>query len=109
MASRTEIVFGINPVQEKLRASPKDVLEILFAEAGDGAALRSIEREAVRHGVRVSRVPVHVLDRLASGQRHQGVIAKIEAFHYLSLDKFLERISSGCDRKNRGVSLSLAR
>ena len=95
MASRTEIVFGINPVQEKLRASPKDVLEILFVEAGDGAALRSIEREAVRHGVRVSRVPVHLLDRLASGQRHQGVIAKIECFHYLSLDKFLERISTG--------------
>src|ERR1044071_10414441 len=93
MSSRTEIVFGINPVQEKLRASPKDVLEILFAEAGDGAALRSIEREAVRHGVRVSRVPVHLLDRLASGQRHQGVIAKIECFHYLSLDQFLERRS----------------
>jgi len=32
---------------------------------------------------------------LASGQRHQGVIAKIECFHYLSLDQFLERISTG--------------
>lgn len=94
MSSRSEILFGINPVQEKLRASPKDVFEILIAEAADGVALRSIEREAGRHRVRVSRVPVDLLDRLASGQRHQGVIAKIECFRYLSLDQFLERIST---------------
>jgi len=94
MSGRGEIIFGINPVQEKLRVAPKDVLEILFAAPGDRAALRAIECEALRHRLPISRVPVHVLDRLASGQRHQGVIAKIEAFHYLSLDKFLERIST---------------
>ena len=95
MSSRTEIVFGINPVQEKLRASTKDVLEILLAEGGDRAALRLIEREAVRHGLRVSRVTVHLLDRLAAGQRHQGVIAKIAGFQYVSLDELLQRISTG--------------
>src|SRR5689334_5243072 len=95
MSSRTEIVFGINSVQEKLRASTKDVLEILLAEASDRAALRLIERTAIGHGLRVSRVPAHLLDRLSSGQRHQGVIAKIAGFHYLSLDEFLQRISTG--------------
>jgi 23S rRNA (guanosine2251-2'-O)-methyltransferase len=95
MSSRTEIVFGINSVQEKLRASTKDVLEILLAEASDRAALRLIERAAIGHGLRVSRVPAHLLDRLTSGQRHQGVIAKIAGFHYLSLDEFLQRISTG--------------
>jgi 23S rRNA (guanosine2251-2'-O)-methyltransferase len=94
MSRRSEIIFGINPVQEKLRVAPKDVLEILFAEASDRAALRAIEREAVRHRLPISRVSVHLLDRLASGQRHQGVIAKIEGFDYLPLDKFLERIST---------------
>jgi 23S rRNA (guanosine2251-2'-O)-methyltransferase len=94
MTGRGEIIFGINPVQEKLRVAPKDVLEILFAEAGDRAALRAIEREAARHRLPISRVPVHFLDRLSAGQRHQGVIAKIAGFHYLPLDKFLERIST---------------
>src|ERR1044072_6584688 len=94
MTGRGEIIFGINPVQEKLRIAPKDVLEILFAEGGDRAALRAIEREAARHRLPISRGPVHFLDRLTAGQRHQGVIAKIAGFHYLPLDKFLERIST---------------
>lgn len=94
MSGGSDIIFGINPVQEKLRVAPKDVRQILIAEAGDRANLRAIEREAIRHRLPISRVPVHLLDRLASGQRHQGVIAKIEGFRYLPLDIFLERIST---------------
>ncbi|HEX7232149.1 MAG TPA: 23S rRNA (guanosine(2251)-2'-O)-methyltransferase RlmB [Candidatus Binatia bacterium] len=120
MSGQSEIIFGINPVQEKLRVAPNDVLEILFAEAANRAALRAIEREAVRHRLRISRVAVQLLDQLAAGQRHQGVIAKIESFHYLSLDKLLERIStavsSGCilildgvtDPRNFGALLRTA-
>jgi len=95
MPSRSEIVFGVNPVQEKLRAASKEISEILLAEKGDRAALRFIESEALRLGVRVSRAPAHLLDRLAASQRHQGVIAKVEVFQYLSFDEFLELISTG--------------
>lgn len=94
MSGGSEIIFGINPVQEKLRVAPEDVVEILITQAGDRAPLRAIEREAVRHRLPISRVPVPLLDRLASGQRHQGVVAKVRGFHYLPLDEFLERIST---------------
>src|SRR5207249_2858306 len=34
-----------------------------------------------------------VLDRLARGQRHQGVVAKIRAFAYLDISELLEAVS----------------
>jgi 23S rRNA (guanosine2251-2'-O)-methyltransferase len=87
------VVFGVNPVLEKLRASAKDILEILISESSDRGTLREIRQEAARHKVRVAAVPRAVLDRLAGGQRHQGVVAKIEAYRYLPFEALQEQMS----------------
>ncbi|MGH7795678.1 MAG: 23S rRNA (guanosine(2251)-2'-O)-methyltransferase RlmB [Candidatus Binatia bacterium] len=92
MAQSQEIIFGVNPVLEKLNASSEDVQEILISEVSDRSALRNISREAVRLGVRLVNVDPKLLDQLVGGQRHQGVVARVGAFRYLAFAELLERI-----------------
>jgi 23S rRNA (guanosine2251-2'-O)-methyltransferase len=93
MSSNENLVFGVNPVLEKLRASANDVLEILISDASDRSALRRIYQEAARLSLRVVTVQRNVLDQLAAGHKHQGVVARVEAYRYLSLEALLEQLS----------------
>ena len=93
MAQSHQIIFGVNPVLEKLNASSEDVQEILISQGSDRSALRHISREAARRGVRLVNVDPKLLDRLVGGHRHQGVVARVEAFRYLAFVELLERIS----------------
>ncbi len=95
MSEHKEIIFGVNPVLEKLRAAPKDILEILISSASNRATLRLIDQEAARVGLPVVSVAPKILDRLVAGQRHQGVIARVQGFHYSSFAELLGQISGG--------------
>ena len=86
MAQNENLVFGVNPVLEKIRASSADILEILISDGSDRVALR-IGQEAARLGLRVVTVQRKVLDRLVEGQRHQGVVAKVAAYSYLPFEE----------------------
>jgi 23S rRNA (guanosine2251-2'-O)-methyltransferase len=97
MANDKDLVFGINPVLEKLREQADDVREILVSEAADRAALRLIKSEAVRLGLRWVSVAPRILDQLAGTQKHQGVIAKIEPFNYLSWADWLRITAKSSD------------
>jgi 23S rRNA (guanosine2251-2'-O)-methyltransferase len=87
-------LFGINPVLEKLKASPHDISEILIAKAASAPALGDVRTEARRLEIPVKYVPPDLLDRLSDGQRHQGVVAKVMAYAYLSFAELLKVISS---------------
>jgi 23S rRNA (guanosine2251-2'-O)-methyltransferase len=94
MAKSENIVFGVNPVLEKLKASSKDILELLVANGSDRAALQLIRREAGRLGLPVLSVSSKRLDQVAGGYRHQGVVAIVEAYRYATLTDLLQRIST---------------
>ena len=97
MAQNENLVFGVNPVLEKIRASSADILEILISDGSDRVALRRIGQEAARLGLRVVTVQRKVLDRLVAGQRHQGVVAKVAAYGYLPFEELLQKISATTD------------
>ena len=94
MPHRDNFIFGIKPVLEKLNASAKDIVEILLSDAYERPALREIAKTAAHFGLPV--VPAHpnVLDRLAGGQRHQGVVAKVAEYSYLPFADLLRKVSS---------------
>jgi 23S rRNA (guanosine2251-2'-O)-methyltransferase len=85
-------LFGINPVLEMLKASPHDLYEVLIDKTSSAPALRSIETQVRRVGAPLKYVLPDLLDRLSAGQRHQGVIARVWAYFYLSFSNLLEAI-----------------
>jgi 23S rRNA (guanosine2251-2'-O)-methyltransferase len=93
MGNDQNYIFGINPVREMLQASPTDILEIIIAEGHQRQVVKSIEAGARRLGLRVTYVASAHLDRLAQGQRHQGVTARVREFGYSSFAEVLKQLS----------------
>ena len=87
-------LFGINPVLEKLKASPHEISEIFIATGSSAPALRGVDTQARHLGIPVKYLAPDLLARLAEGQRHQGVVAKVASFSYLSFDQLPEAISA---------------
>lgn len=77
-----EIIYGVRPVVEALKGRRRRVLEVLDASnnrevraAADGVPVKSVERSRA--------------DELARGGVHQGVVARVEAYPYSSLEEIL--------------------
>ncbi|MFQ5684220.1 MAG: 23S rRNA (guanosine(2251)-2'-O)-methyltransferase RlmB [Candidatus Binatia bacterium] len=90
-------LFGFHPVLEKIRASSGPLLEIMIVRGHKRAALRSIDEEAKRRGLPVRYLESRVLDRLAGGKRHQGVVAKVPLCRYGSFADLLQALPSAPD------------
>ena len=89
MDAELNFLFGVNPVLEKLKATPDDISEILLAKGFSGRGLQAIEVRARRLKLLVKYVPPELLDRLSVGERHQGVVAKVKVYPYSSFADFL--------------------
>jgi 23S rRNA (guanosine2251-2'-O)-methyltransferase len=94
MDEGVNFLFGINPVLEKLKAAPNDISEILFAKGFSAVALQAIEAQAAHIKLPVKYVATELLDQLAHGRRHQGVVAKVKAYFYSSLSDLLKVVPS---------------
>lgn len=85
------IIFGINPVLEALRASPKTIEKIYV---GQGAVNQRVAGEifsrAREAGVKVDQVDRERLQRLADGGVHQGVAAEVREFEYVELGALIK-------------------
>jgi 23S rRNA (guanosine2251-2'-O)-methyltransferase len=92
MSKKQDLIFGVNPVLETLKVSSQDLLEVLVSEDSGRSRLNGVRQEANRRGVRLLSVGNKVLDHLARGQRHQGVIARVQPYRYLSFADLIERI-----------------
>jgi 23S rRNA (guanosine2251-2'-O)-methyltransferase len=77
-----DLVIGVNPIVEKLKSAPEDIAAILLARDKLRPILRSIERDAQRLKITISYLEAKELDRLAQGQSHQGVLARVRAYSY---------------------------
>lgn len=69
------VIYGINPVLEALRAGRVTVLRVGRRDSG---RVRDLLAMAGERGVKVERVDADLLDRLARGGVHQGVVADAE-------------------------------
>jgi len=87
------LLFGVNPVREKLRSSPEEVFQVLMVKGRHRPALRSIDEAARRCGLPVHYVESRVLDRLTKSRSHQGVAAKVGPHLHHSLDDLLRELS----------------
>lgn len=94
MDEEFNVLFGINPVMEKLKATPNDISEIFLVKGFSALALQAIEVQARRVKLPVQYVVPELLDQLSQGQRHQGVVARVKIYRYSSFSDLLKAIPS---------------
>ncbi|MBW2050715.1 MAG: 23S rRNA (guanosine(2251)-2'-O)-methyltransferase RlmB [Deltaproteobacteria bacterium] len=90
----SEIIGGLNPVMEALRARAGSFDRIYMNKGRMRPALKELFETARSAGVRVDRVDRSRLDQLFQGYGHQGVVARVGPYRYFSLDEVISRASS---------------
>ena len=91
---RDNVVFGVLPVLEALRANPRRIDKIAIAEGVREHRLREIVELARENSILVNRVSREDLAKLAGAEVNtQGVIALTAAADYVDADAILNTIS----------------
>jgi 23S rRNA (guanosine2251-2'-O)-methyltransferase len=86
------LVYGLNAVQEALRAGKRQVESIAVLENARPERLKPLLELARQKGIPVHRVPRLDLDRSLGELRHQGVVARIAAARYADPDELLDSL-----------------
>lgn len=91
--SKLTFIHGFHAVQSRLRSDAESVRELYVTEGRNDPRLRDLVKLAESRGVRVMQVPAARLDGMASGARHQGVVAGVVARQpRASLDDYLDEL-----------------
>lgn len=90
MENKSDMVFGVHPVQELIRSEKE--IEKVFIQAGTRSPeLTEIARHCRAHEIPVQYVPMEKLNRLTR-KNHQGVVAFICPIEYQSLEKVIPMV-----------------
>jgi 23S rRNA (guanosine2251-2'-O)-methyltransferase len=89
-----ELLYGVNPLLEALRAGERIPTEIVLAEGANDERLRElIELARMRH-VAIKRVSRANIDRAVGNTHHQGVMARVSAARYADVDDLMSLIAT---------------
>lgn len=89
-----DLLYGVNPLLEALRAGDRIPREIVIAEGARDERLRELVALARSKNVTVKRVPRASIDRAVGNTHHQGVMARIAAARYADPEDLLSSIAS---------------
>ena len=94
---KSEILFGVHPVYEVIRAKRRKILEVILTSGKRSGRLSDIERQALKAGIRVEQMPPDRLSAVSSSQRHQGVAARVGSLPLFDLRDLTDfSIDGGC-------------
>lgn len=85
-----QVIYGLNPVLEGLRSGTGVITTIFLSSGGQAPRAEEIARLARERGIPVTYREGVFMDRLAGGNRHQGVVALSGDFAYHSLDSIIQ-------------------
>lgn len=85
-----EIIKGKNAVLEVLRSSRREITELIVRRSSNDPRLRAAVEIARRRGIKVVFQSTEELDRLAEGQKHQGIIAIASPIRYSTLKEIID-------------------
>lgn len=87
---RDELVIGRNPVQEALKAGRN--IDTLYVNRGEKqGSIGKIIAQCRENGILVKETDSKKLDYMCGGANHQGVIARVAAHEYATLDDIFQR------------------
>ncbi len=88
--TRTDVLYGRQPIREMLLAGRRRVERFyMAAQVQERGELTEIMALAQEKGVQVLPSDKSTLDKLAEGGNHQGVVAVVSSFRYVSYKKML--------------------
>jgi 23S rRNA (guanosine2251-2'-O)-methyltransferase len=93
-SANQEILYGVNPLLEALRAGDRIPTEIVLAEGARDERLRELIELARTRYVTVKRAPRSAIDRAVGNAHHQGVMARVAAARYADADDLLSSIAT---------------
>jgi 23S rRNA (guanosine2251-2'-O)-methyltransferase len=76
----TEIIYGIHPVLEALRAARRRIEEVYLAQGATSRRLEEIGLLAQSNSIAVKRIEASRLTRRTRTEQHQGAAARVGAF-----------------------------
>lgn len=103
----SNMVYGLIPVLEILRAGHKQLEQITIVEGARHERLREVLERARDARVPVHRVPRSALDRSIPGVNHQGVVARTAAANYADAEQLLEELSRQTEAEKKPLVLGL--
>jgi 23S rRNA (guanosine2251-2'-O)-methyltransferase len=93
-SANQELLYGVNPLLEALRAGDRIPAEIVVAEGARDERLRELIELARTRNVTVKRVPRASIDRAIGNTHHQGVMARVAAARYADVDDLVSSIAT---------------
>src|SRR6266849_9421636 len=89
-----DLLYGVNPLLEALRAGDRIPREIIIAEGVRDDRLRELIELARTRNIPVKRAPRARIDRDVGNSHHQGVMARIAGARHADADDLLAAIAS---------------
>ncbi len=87
---KTEILYGIHPVLEALRAGRRNCFEIYVTKDRTPSRLLEVTEMAEKMKIPVNSISSSQLSVLAGAEVHQGIGAKMSLYPLVELDNLLE-------------------
>ncbi|MGI6308557.1 MAG: 23S rRNA (guanosine(2251)-2'-O)-methyltransferase RlmB [Dethiobacteria bacterium] len=91
MKKKYDLIWGRHPVLEALQ-SGLPLVKINLQEGARGAIIDKLGQKALQNGVPVERTVRRKIEEMAPGQKHQGVLAFMEPFTYLTVADLLQKV-----------------
>lgn len=86
-------IIGRNPVLEALKAG-RPIDKILLKKGKYEGSIVSVVKKAKSAGIIIQETDKAKLDQLAEGGNHQGVVAFVSAYEYVSVQDILKRAAA---------------
>lgn len=93
-SANTSLIYGVNAVEEALRAGKRQFESITILESARPDRLRRLLDLARANGIPVHRVPRLDLDRALTDVKHQGVVARIAAARYANAEDLIDSLAA---------------
>lgn len=87
---KTEILYGLHPVLEALRADRRDFFEIFVAAGKTAERVRRATALAESKGIPVKTVSPARLSEIIRNDMHQGIAARVSPYPLVELESILE-------------------
>ncbi len=93
----TEILSGIHPVKEAIKAGKRKIYKIFISKTGTNKRIKKIIRSAEQASIPVEFTDSESLDIITDNARHQSIAAKVSPFSVIRIKDVMRQIKNNPD------------